>query len=502
MIDAPAACSAVLVSLSGSPSNTQQVLEREGIWVTVSRDLTDAVQRLHRLPPDLLVIQMGGRVPEDWQQCQRLIEAGSQPTLVLVEDPAVEARLAALTSGADDVLAAPFHPLELVARTRALLRRSPLREPGPAVLRHRELELDVEGHLATLRGQPLPLTPIEFRLLRTLLENPRRTFSRDELLARVHVFDDRLSSERSIDLHVAELRRTLGDSAEAPQYVETVRGIGYRLARGQETMRLEAPRQEGELSGRIALITGAGRGIGEAIARTLATAGAGVVVAARSSPEVEAVAADLRGRGQRAEAVTCDVTQAEQVRATVAATIERLGALDILVCNAGLAASVPTQAMDDALWEQLLAVNLSGAFYTARAALPHMLERQWGRIITIASTAGKIGFRYSAGYCAAKHGLLGFTRALALEVAEKGITVNAVCPGFAATEMARSAARIIAEKTGRSLEEALETLARMSPQQRLIEPAEVARVVLMLAGEGARGITGQAINVDGGTVMS
>jgi NAD(P)-dependent dehydrogenase (short-subunit alcohol dehydrogenase family) len=142
------------------------------------------------------------------------------------------------------------------------------------------------------------------------------------------------------------------------------------------------------------------------------------------------------------------------------------------------------------------------AFYAARAALPHMLEARWGRIINIASTGAKIGYQYTAGYCAAKHGLLGLTRALAVEVVNKGITVNAVCPGFAATAMTQAMAQTIADKTGRTVEEALDTLARFSPQHRLIEPDEVARVVLMLAGEGAAGITGQGINVDGGAVLS
>lgn len=502
MIDSPPTCSALLLCLSGSPAPVRQALEEDGLWVTPCYDVPDTLRRLQSLHPDLLLVQVDGRRPEEWQQCQRLFQAASQPIMVLVEEPSVEARLAALTSGADDVLTRPFHPLELVARARALLRRAPSREPGPTVLRHLDLELDLEAHLAKLQGQPLALTPLEFRLLRTLMENPQRTFSRDELLTRVHIFDDELSSERSIDLHVADLRRKLGDSARSPRYVETVRGVGYRLAHTRETAEPRSASYQGELAGKVALITGAGRGIGKAIAQALAEAGASVMVVARTGAEVEAVAAELRQQGHRAEAMPCDITQPDQVNAVVAATVERLGSLDILVCNAGMAASVPTHRMDDALWQQVLAVNLTGAFYAARAALPHMLERKWGRIINIASTASKIGYSYSAAYCAAKHGLLGFTRALALEVVNKGITVNAVCPSFVATAMTEGTAQTIAVKTGRTVEEALQTLARMSPQQRLIEPEEVARVVVMLAGDGARGITGQGINVDGGTVMS
>ncbi|MBI4492951.1 MAG: SDR family NAD(P)-dependent oxidoreductase, partial [Chloroflexi bacterium] len=490
MVDAPVACSVVLLCLSGRPGQAQQALEEDGLWVTPCHDLAQALRRLQTLRPDLLVLQVEGRRPEDWQACQRLAEAGGPPILVLVEDAAVETRLAALASGADDELARPLHPLELAARARALLRRAPAREPGSALLRHRDLELDLEGHQAMLQGQPLPLTPLEFRLLRALLESPQRTFSRDELLARVHVFDDRLPSERSVDLHVAELRQKLADSAELPRYIETVRGVGYRLAPGTGASPSVSLQAQEALSGRSALVTGGGRGIGRAIAETLARAGAAVVVAARSGDEVEAVASALRGQGHRARALGCDVTRPEQVRAAVAATVEWLGALDILVCNAGMAASVPVQQMDEALWERLLATNLSGVFYAARAALPHMLERRWGRIIAIASTASKIGYPYSAGYCAAKHGLLGLVRALALEVAQQGITVNAVCPSFAATGLARGAAQTIAQQSGRSVDEAPDALARLSPQHRPIEPDEVARVVLMLAGEGARGITG------------
>jgi DNA-binding response OmpR family regulator len=231
MLDAPAVGSLLLFCSSGQPGPIRQVLEADGFWVTVSHDRAEALWRLETLQPDLLVILTNGSLIDQGRDCQTLLEAGDQPTLALLEDDSVEARVAMLASGADDALSQPFHPFELVARARALLRRGPRHASPTTQLRHGDLELDVDGHVTTLGGQPLALTPFEFRLLRTLLEAPQRTFSRDELLARTHVFDERFSSERSIDLHVAELRRKLGDSASTPRYLETVRGVGYRLAR-------------------------------------------------------------------------------------------------------------------------------------------------------------------------------------------------------------------------------------------------------------------------------
>ena len=298
VIDTSAVCSALLVTLSGLPGRVQQALEQDGFWVTTSQNPAEALWRLQTLRPDLLILQLDGRHPEEWQQCQRLGEVGGQPLLVVVDDPAVESRLAALASGADDVLASTFHPLELAARARALLRRGAVKEPSAPVLRHRELELDLEGHLAALGGRPLALSPLEFRLLRTLLENPRRTFSRDELLARIHVFDERYSSERSIDLHITELRRKLGDAPHAPLYLETVRGVGYRLALPNSESQNG---QEREVPGWRLMI--GDRDVSEDAARLLQGAEAAVVVAATSRREAEAVASHLRRRGLRAEAL-------------------------------------------------------------------------------------------------------------------------------------------------------------------------------------------------------
>ena len=231
MPDTPPACAILLACLHGLPGRAQQALEAEGFWVSVAGELDEALWRLRALDPELLIIQTDGRQAAGWQACQQLVEAASQPVFVLVDDPAVEARVAALASGADDALSTPLEPLELVARARALLRRGRGRPiSDQSTLRHHALELDLEGYLAWLDDQPLALTPLEFRLLRALLERPRHAFSRDELLARTHGLDESLASERSIDLHVTELRRKLGDSARAPRYIQTVRGVGYRLA--------------------------------------------------------------------------------------------------------------------------------------------------------------------------------------------------------------------------------------------------------------------------------
>lgn len=252
----------------------------------------------------------------------------------------------------------------------------------------------------------------------------------------------------------------------------------------------------------MALITGGGRGIGRAIALAFAREGADAAVAARTLAEVEAVAEAIRALGRRAIAIPCDVTDPEAVAACVRKAEAELGPIQILVNNAGVAVSARLTETDDDLWQRHLMVNMTGAFYMSRAVLPGMLARRWGRIINIASTAARQGYAYTAAYTASKHGLLGLTRALALEVVEANITVNALCPGFVATDLTWEAARRIAEKTGRSYEEAVRTLAGFSPQKRLIEPEEVAHLAVLLGSEEARGITGQAINIDGGAVQS
>jgi NAD(P)-dependent dehydrogenase (short-subunit alcohol dehydrogenase family) len=252
----------------------------------------------------------------------------------------------------------------------------------------------------------------------------------------------------------------------------------------------------------MALVTGGGRGIGRAIALAFAREGAHVAVTARTQAEIEAVAAEIRALGRQAAAFVCDAGDRAQVDASVRAAGEALGPIQILVNNAGMAMSARVVDLDDALWEQHLRVNLTAAFYASRAVLPGMLAAGWGRIVNIASTAARQGYPYVAAYVASKHGLLGLTRALALEVVQAGITVNAICPGYVATDLTWESARRIQAKTGRSYEDAVRSLAAFSPQRRLIEPEEVAAIAVHLASEDARGVTGQAWHVDGGAVQA
>jgi 3-hydroxybutyrate dehydrogenase len=255
------------------------------------------------------------------------------------------------------------------------------------------------------------------------------------------------------------------------------------------------------LNGKIALVTGAGRGIGEACAVALAEAGADVAVCSRSSGEINAVADRIRAAGRRALAMVCDVTDADQVRRMAEESHSRFGAVEILVNNAGLGRSHRFVDHPDELWDQMLAVNLTSAYHAARAFVPKMIEARRGRIINIASVMSKIGGKYVAAYAAAKHGLLGLTRALAVELAGYNITVNAVCPGYVNTPMTDDNVANIVAKTGMPETEARKALEKLSPQNRLIEAEEVAAVVVMLASDIAQGINGQAINIDGGAVM-
>jgi NAD(P)-dependent dehydrogenase (short-subunit alcohol dehydrogenase family) len=253
---------------------------------------------------------------------------------------------------------------------------------------------------------------------------------------------------------------------------------------------------------RVALVTGGGRGIGRAIAVALSNAGARVAVAARSRVEVDAVVRELTRQKRQGLALTCDVTSRAAVERAFAEVIEKLGPIDVLVNNAGFVESAPIHRLDEGLWSRTIAVNLTGTYLCTRQALSTMVDRGRGRIINIASIAGRVPFLYTAAYCAAKHGVIGFTRAVALEMATKGITVNAVCPGWVDTDMTKSSIERIVSKTGRTPDEVRRTLEEMSPQRRLIQPEEVAAVAVFLAGDDAAGITGQAIDVDGGEVMA
>jgi len=253
------------------------------------------------------------------------------------------------------------------------------------------------------------------------------------------------------------------------------------------------------LNSKIALITGGGRGIGRAIALAFAREGARVVVSSRTADQVEAVAKEIGGE---AVALVCDVADPDSVNTLFSRAQQVLGrGPDILVNNAGIAESATLVNTDDELWHRHLNTNLSGTFYCTRAALPSMIQKRWGRIINVASIAGKTGAPYISAYAASKHGVLGLTRSVAHEVATVGITANAICPGYVDTEMVSRGIEKIKSRTGRSEEEALETLKNMSPQHRLVTVEEVAAIALLLASDEGRGINGQAINVDGGSLM-
>jgi NAD(P)-dependent dehydrogenase (short-subunit alcohol dehydrogenase family) len=250
------------------------------------------------------------------------------------------------------------------------------------------------------------------------------------------------------------------------------------------------------LAGHHAVVTGAGRGIGLAIAAALAGAGARVTLMGRDRARLDAAVATLPD----AAGITVDVTDEASVRSAFGAARERCGPVAVLVNNAGQAESAPFARTDLALFQRMVAVNLTGTFLCTREALPDMLAEGSGRIVNIASTAGLVGYAYVSAYCAAKHGVVGLTRALALETAKRGITVNAVCPGYTETDIVRDAVANIVSKTGKTEAEARETLTARNPQGRMVQPGEVADAVLWLASPGAAAITGQAISVSGGEV--
>ena len=256
------------------------------------------------------------------------------------------------------------------------------------------------------------------------------------------------------------------------------------------------------LAGRHALITGGNRGIGAAIAERLAALGAGVTLVARDAATLDAKATEIRQEhGVSAVYAMADVTDEGSADAAFEVANDAIGPVDILVNNAGSGKSAPFKRTDLAFWRQMIDINLTSAFLFTSRALPSMVEAGYGRIVNVASTAGLVGYRYVVAYCAAKHGVIGLTRALALETAKTGVTVNAVCPGYVDTDMTRETIANIVQKTGVSEDEAIAQLTATSPQGRLIQPDEVASAVAWLALPEQAAMTGQSLPVASGEVM-
>lgn len=256
------------------------------------------------------------------------------------------------------------------------------------------------------------------------------------------------------------------------------------------------------LARRTAVITGGGRGIGAAVARTLCAAGATVIVAARTERQLASTVAALREAGGTAHAIPVDVTNPESVGALYQRALELLGHVDVLVNNAGIAGSAPIKHETLEQWNRIMAVNATGPFLCARAFLPAMAERGFGRVVNVASITSRMGAPYIAAYTASKHALLGLTRVAAAEYGAKGVTVNAVCPGYVRTEMTDESVARVKEKTGLSDAAALDAILKTAGQKRLIEPEEVAHVVAALCDDAGGGVNGQAIVIDGGGLLA
>ncbi len=249
---------------------------------------------------------------------------------------------------------------------------------------------------------------------------------------------------------------------------------------------------------RHALVTGGGQGIGAAIARAMTAKGMHVTILGRRLHVVKAMADT---DPEHLFAVAADVSDPDEVAAALQLAESRFGPVCILVNNAGQAHSAPFLKMDLNLWQRMLSVNLTGTMICTQAVLPAMLQAGWGRVVNVSSTAGQIGYAYVSAYCAAKHGVLGLTKSLALELATKGITVNAVCPGFTDTDLMRESIDRVVAKTGRTPEQAMADFVKTNPQNRFVQPEQVADAVMWLCSDGANAITGQAISVSGGEVM-
>jgi NAD(P)-dependent dehydrogenase (short-subunit alcohol dehydrogenase family) len=256
------------------------------------------------------------------------------------------------------------------------------------------------------------------------------------------------------------------------------------------------------LNGKVAFVTGSGRGIGRATAVQLAAAGAKVVVTSRSRSELDEVIQCIRSAGGRAEAVECDLSNRSQSLQLIADAVKPFGPVDILINNAGIGSSAdprPLAEFRDEFWDQTLELNLTAPYLLSKAVLPHMRQQRWGRIITVASINSRIPSMHAGAYVASKHGVLGLMRSLALECAADGITVNCVCPGPVRTRMSDIRLQYDAKRLGRTIEDHEPGL---TPIGGRLAPEDIAPMAVYLAGEDARMITGQAFNIDGGVCMA
>ena len=251
-----------------------------------------------------------------------------------------------------------------------------------------------------------------------------------------------------------------------------------------------------QLAGKHALVTGGGSGVGLAIAKALADAGATVTITGRNESALREAANSVAGLSP----AVCDVTDPIAVHQVFSKVATETGGIDIVIANAGAAESVPFTDLSPDQWEAMIGVNLTGTFLTFQAGLHSMKSKSWGRMIAIASVAGLKGYGYVSAYCAAKHGVVGLVKSVALETAQAGVTVNAVCPGYTRTPMLERSIDNIIEKTGRSREDASRALLRSNPMGRFIEPEEVAQSVLWLCGPNSGSVTGQAISISGGEI--